>query len=94
MTDDTQGKVGPAGQSPRCRYISSYDGVTRCSHGVYSQEFCRFHYEAYVAGEVTAEGYLVDTLSDQVRRRQINFHGVQPEAVLVRPGSDSRTGEA
>jgi hypothetical protein len=77
----------------RCRYISTYDGVTRCAHEVFAQRFCRFHYEAFLAGEVTAEGYLADTLSDQVRRRQINFHGVHPDQILVGPGSGPLTGD-
>ena len=70
-----------------CRYISTYDGATRCRHEPYGQGFCRFHYTAYLAGEITEEGYLSDALSDQVRRRAINYHGIQPEAVLVGPGS-------
>ncbi|MFQ5670357.1 MAG: hypothetical protein ACE5HD_07565 [Acidobacteriota bacterium] len=71
----------------RCRFISSYDGVSRCRHSEYAQDFCRFHYRAYLAGEITVQGYLVDGLSDQVRRRAINYHGIQPPAVLVGPGS-------
>lgn len=78
--------TGEAG-SPRCRYISSYDGVSRCSHEVFAQRFCRYHYRAYLERAITEEGHLVDTLSDQVRRRQINFHGIRPEGVLVGPGS-------
>jgi hypothetical protein len=74
-------------ESTTCRYISTYDGVTRCRHGAYAQGFCRFHYAAYLAGEITEEGYLSDGLSDQVRRRAINYHGIQPDAVLVGPGS-------
>ena len=77
----------------RCRYISTYDGVTRCAHGIFAQGFCRFHYEAYLAGEITEEGYLADALFDQVRRRQINFHGVHPDQILVGPGSRPLTGE-
>jgi hypothetical protein len=73
--------------APHCRYISSYDGYSRCTHGVHAQGFCRFHYQACAAGDITAEGYLADTLSDQVRRREINFHGIAPAAVYVGPGS-------
>ena len=71
----------------RCGYISTYDGVMRCSHPVLAQGFCRYHYQALQSGEITPEGYLSDSLSDQVRRREINYFGVQPEAVLVGPGS-------
>lgn len=74
--------------SLRCRYISTYDGVTRCCHPVLAQEFCRGHYEALLQGEITEEGYLSDSLSDQVRRRELNYLGIQPEAVLVGPGSE------
>jgi hypothetical protein len=77
----------------RCRYVSSYDGVTRCAHGAVAQGFCRFHYAAYLVGEITEEGYLADTLSDQDRRRQINFHGVNPDAVYVGPGSERISGD-
>ena len=76
-----------------CGFISSYDGVMRCSHTVHSQGFCRFHYQALQMGEITLEGYIVDSLSDQVRRRKINFHGVQPPDVQVGPGSTADSGE-
>jgi len=59
----------------------------RCCHRVHAQGFCRTHYHALLAGEITPEGYLSDSLSDQVRRREINYFGVHPEAVLVGPGS-------
>ena len=71
----------------RCRFISSYDGVSRCGHETHAQRFCRFHYRAFRNGEITPEGYLADTLSDQVRRREINFHGIRPHGVVVGPGS-------
>ena len=70
-----------------CAFISSYDGVSRCRHAAYAQGFCRFHYAALLSREITPEGYLADSLSDQVRRRAINFHGIRPDAVRVGPGS-------
>ncbi|MFQ5718214.1 MAG: hypothetical protein ACE5IK_01580 [Acidobacteriota bacterium] len=73
-----------------CHYISTHDGVSRCRDGVYAQGFCRFHYECLVRGEITPEGYLDDSLSDQVRRREINYHGISPPGVLVGPGSAAR----
>lgn len=76
-----------AHKSESCRFISSHDGVSRCRSPVYAQGFCRFHYEAYLEGEITWEGYLSDELSDQARRREINYHGIHPQAVLVGPGS-------
>jgi hypothetical protein len=79
--------VDAMSQQSNCRYISTYDGVSHCSHGAYAQGFCRFHYTAFLAGEISGEGYLSDNLSDQVRRRAINYHGIQPDAVLVGPGS-------
>ena len=72
----------------RCRYITSYDGVSRCEHAVHAQRFCRFHYTALLDGDITPEGYLADTLSDQIRRREINFHGILLDAVKVGPGSE------
>lgn len=78
--------------SPRCRYISTHGGVIRCRHPVHAQAFCRWHYRALLQGEITEEGYLSDSLSDQVRRREINYFGVHPEAVLVGPGSEAVPG--
>ena len=77
----------PAADRTRCLYTSSHDGVSRCADEVHAQRFCRFHYQCLLVGEISREGYLADTLSDQVRRREINYHGVQFEGVLVGPGS-------
>lgn len=77
----------PVADESGCLYISTHDGVSRCTHRIYAQRFCRFHYRCYLNGEITQEGYLADTLSDQVRRREINYHGIRPEGVQVGPGS-------
>ena len=59
-----------------CSFLSSYGGVYRCQDPVYFMSFCEFHYKAYEAGEIDALGHISDKLDDQVRRRQINFHGL------------------
>lgn len=71
-------KPGP----PRCRFITSYDGVTRCREAVYFHDFCEFHFEAYLRGEIDARGHISEELSDQRRRREINYYGIDlPPAV-------------
>jgi hypothetical protein len=76
-----------SGSAPRCRFISSYDGVMRCADPTHAQGFCRFHYDAWRAGEISDEGHIKDHLSDQIRRRAINYHGISPPDVLVGEGS-------
>jgi hypothetical protein len=39
--------------------------------------FCEFHFDGYERGEIDLEGRISDKLSDQTRRRAINFHGVK-----------------
>jgi hypothetical protein len=63
-------------RAPRCRFITSYDGVTRCREVVYFHQFCEFHFEAYLRGEIDARGHISEELSDQRRRREINYYGI------------------
>ncbi|HKY31293.1 MAG TPA: hypothetical protein VJV23_02070 [Candidatus Polarisedimenticolia bacterium] len=62
--------------STHCSFLSSYGGVYRCQDPVYFLGFCRFHYGCYETGEIDALGHIADTLDDQERRREINFHGL------------------
>jgi hypothetical protein len=68
----------------RCRFRSSYGGDLHCESPVYHFGFCRFHFECYMRGEVLANGQINERLTDQVRRRAINFHGIRlPASVYV-----------
>ena len=64
-----------------CRFITSCGGVARCGDEAFRDGFCRFHFECYQSGEITERGLISERLSDQARRRVINFH-----AVTFRPG--------
>lgn len=61
----------------QCRFITSYDGVTRCREPEYFQRFCEFHFEAFLGAEIDERGHISEDLSDQRRRREINFHGIE-----------------
>jgi hypothetical protein len=61
----------------RCRFRSSYGGDQHCADPVYHYGFCRFHFECYSRGEILANGQINEKLTDQVRRRTINFHGIR-----------------
>lgn len=60
----------------RCSFLSSYGGVYRCQDPVYFMGFCEFHYRCFERGEINHLGHISDKLDDQVRRRDINFHGL------------------
>ena len=59
-----------------CRFVTSWGGVARCADEAYREGFCRFHFECYERGEITERGLISELLSDQERRRAINFHGL------------------
>ena len=61
-----------------CRFRTSA-GLAYCSESVYAEGFCRFHYECLMRGEVLANGQINELLTDQNRRRAINFHGQQSD---------------
>jgi hypothetical protein len=71
-----------------CRFRTSYGGALFCMDPVYLEGFCKFHHRALVDGEINELGVLNEQLSDQDRRRQINFHGIQlpSETYLEDPG--------
>ena len=60
----------------RCRFVSSLGGVQRCQDPSYREGFCRFHFEALLEGEVLPNGQLNERLTDQHRRRALNYHGI------------------
>lgn len=60
-----------------CRFRTSQGGVLRCQDPAYEEGFCRFHFECYVRGEILPNGQINEMLSDQDRRRTINFHGIR-----------------
>ena len=66
----------------QCRFRSSYGGDVHCRERVYQLGFCRFHFECHLGGEILANGQINEKLTDQVRRREINFHGIEPPGDL------------
>ena len=60
-----------------CRFVSSWGGVQRCADPAERLGFCRFHYDCYRRGEIDIRGIISERLTDQERRRAINFHGVR-----------------
>ncbi len=63
-----------------CRFRSSLGGTQYCSDPPYEEGFCRFHYECFLRGEVLPNGQINEMLSDQDRRRTVNFHGYVEDA--------------
>jgi hypothetical protein len=70
-----------------CRFLSSLGAVHRCPDPVHREGFCRFHFEAFLQGEVLPNGQLNERLTDQHRRREINYHGVPPDLATTTPGT-------
>jgi hypothetical protein len=64
-------------RAPHCRFITSFGGAAYCMDNASLMGFCAFHFECYQRGEIDSEGHISDTLDDQIRRRDINFHGVE-----------------
>lgn len=64
----------------RCRFVTSWGGVARCAEEAFREGFCRFHFECYQRGEITARGLISESLDDQRRRRAINFHAIRTES--------------
>jgi hypothetical protein len=60
-----------------CRFRTSWGGARYCQDPAYLEGFCKFHYKALQHGEMNHNGVLSERLSDQDRRREINFHGIQ-----------------
>ena len=59
-----------------CRFRTSFGGAQFCQDAVYVEGFCGFHYTALLRGEINEFGVINELLSDQIRRREINYHGI------------------
>ena len=59
-----------------CRFRTSLGGAHYCQDAPYLEGFCKFHYKALQAGELNENGVINEQLSDQIRRREINYHGI------------------
>ena len=59
-----------------CRFTTSWGGVGRCSDTADRLGFCDFHFDCYCRGEIDVRGVISERVTDQERRRQINFHGL------------------
>ncbi len=62
-----------------CRFVTSWGGVARCGERAYRLGFCRFHFECYAREEIDVRGVISERVTDQTRRREINFHALPPE---------------
>lgn len=59
-----------------CKFRTSYGGTMFCKDPAYLEGFCKFHHAALRCGEINENGVINEKLSDQRRRRQINYHGI------------------
>ena len=60
-----------------CRFRTSFGGALFCRQPVYLEGFCKFHHKALVKDEINENGVLNERLSDQDRRREINYYGIE-----------------
>jgi hypothetical protein len=65
-----------------CRFRSSYGGDQHCLESQYHYGFCRFHFNCFLEGEILPNGQINEKLTDQIRRRTINFHGLRPPGTV------------
>jgi hypothetical protein len=63
----------------QCKFRTSYGGALFCEDPAYLEGFCEFHYRALENGEINENGVINEKVSDQLRRRQINYHGIPTE---------------
>lgn len=67
-----------------CRFRTSFGGARFCQDTPYLEGFCRFHFDAMQRGELNEHGVINELLSDQQRRREINYHGIElPEGAYL-----------
>ncbi len=67
-----------------CKFRTSWGGALFCQDPAYLEGFCKFHHAALLRGEINERGVINELLSDQKRRREINFHGIAaPEGIYV-----------
>ena len=60
----------------RCRFTTSWGGVEHCADEALRLGLCHFHFDCYRRGEIDIRGVISERVTDQKRRRQINFHGL------------------
>jgi len=60
-----------------CQFRTSFGGALFCQDPSYLEGFCKFHFRALQAGEITEHGIICEKVSDQARRREINYHGIE-----------------
>jgi len=60
-----------------CKFRTSFGGVLFCQDPPYLEGFCKFHHEAFRNGELNENAVINEQVSDQDRRRQINYHGIR-----------------
>ena len=65
-----------------CRFRTSWGGTAYCQHPAYLEGFCKFHYQALLDGEMNENGVLDERISDQARRREINYYGIESSDVI------------
>jgi len=70
-----------------CKFRTSFGGARFCQDAPYLEGFCKFHYDALQHGEINELGVLNERLSDQERRREINFHGIELEGDETEPST-------
>lgn len=86
MANSSSPRYDPASEAPvdHCRFRTSYGGSRFCRDDVYLEGFCRFHFDALQRGEINERGVMNERLSDQARRREINYHGIEmPDEVYL-----------
>ena len=67
-----------------CRFRTSHGGARFCQDAPYLEGCCKFHFGALQNGEINQHGVINELLTDQIRRREINFYGiVVDEAVYL-----------
>ena len=67
-----------------CNFRTSWGGALFCQDPEYLEGFCKFHHAALLRGEINERGVINELLSDQGRRREINFHGIEaPEGMYA-----------
>jgi hypothetical protein len=66
------GRIGVS----HCKFRTSFGGARFCQDDEYFEGFCKFHFRALQRGEINENGVINELLSDQERRREINYHGI------------------
>jgi len=65
--------------TPTCRFVSSLGGTQHCQDPPSRLGFCAFHFAAFLQGDLLPNGQISERVSDQHRRRALNYHGVPTE---------------